>query len=78
VKIAFWGIDQKWKDFVSMQIPTFGLKNALTKFQKVMHQILASLDFSKWYIDDIVVFGSTMEEYGHHLKMCLNAWGHMG
>jgi hypothetical protein len=25
------------------------------------------LDFAKCYIDDIIVFNSTMEEHGHHL-----------
>jgi hypothetical protein len=26
------------------------------------------LDFANWYIDDIIVFNSTMEEHGHHLQ----------
>ncbi len=29
--------------------------------------VLVGLDFAKCYIDDIIVFNSTMEEHGHHL-----------
>ncbi len=32
-----------------------------------MDWVLVGLDFTKCYIDDIIVFNSTMEEHGHHL-----------
>ncbi len=50
-----------------MEIPTFWLKNGPAKFQKVMDQVLAILDFSKCYINHgIIVFNSTMKEHSYH------------
>jgi hypothetical protein len=45
----------------------FGLKNALTKFQKVMDRVLARLGFAKCYIDDIIIFSPTLEDHWHHM-----------
>jgi hypothetical protein len=42
-------------------------KHAFAKFQKVMDQMLASLDFAKCYIDDINVFNLTLGDHMHHL-----------
>jgi len=36
-----------------------------------MDHVLVGLDFAKCYIDDIIVFSSTIEEHGHPLQdMC--------
>jgi hypothetical protein len=45
------------------ELVVFALNNASVKLQKVMDWVLASLDFSKCYIENIIVFNSTME--GH-------------
>jgi hypothetical protein len=48
VNISFWGIDQNGKDYLyQWKFLTFGLKNALIKFQRMMDQVFASLDFIK-------------------------------
>jgi hypothetical protein len=44
----------------------FGLKNALLELKKVMDQVLAGFVFTKWYINDIIVFSPTLEDHGHH------------
>jgi hypothetical protein len=46
----------------------FRLKNVFVKFQKVIDHVFTCLDFSKCYIDEIIVFNSTMEEHGHQLQ----------
>jgi hypothetical protein len=41
----------------------------------MMDQVFIGLDCAKCYIDNIIVFSSTMEEHGHHL---LDMFEHMG
>ncbi len=69
VKMTFWGIYPHGKDCLyEWQFLPFGLNNALTKFLKVMDQVLARLGFAKCYIDNIIIFSSTLEDHGHHLQ----------
>jgi len=58
-----------------MEVPTFWVEECTYKIPKGDASNPYKLGF---FHDDIVMFGSTMEKYGHHLKMCLNNWGHMG
>lgn len=44
------------------------MKNVTTKFQRVMDQVFIGLDCAKCYIDNIIVFSSTMGQHGHHLQ----------
>jgi len=68
VKTTFWGINLHWKDCLyQWKFLSFGLKNVLIEFQKVMDQILAGLGFAKCYIDDIIVFSLTLGDNMHHL-----------
>ncbi len=57
------GIDQNQKDcsYQMLKVGSFGLKNALAKFQRAMDQVFTSLDYAKFYTDDIILFGSIME-----------------
>lgn len=60
------------------KLVSFGLKNTLAKFQRTTDQVFTSLDYAKFYIDDIILFGSIMEEHCHHLQKvfkCLVAHG---
>jgi hypothetical protein len=48
VNISFWGIDQNRKDYLyQWKFLPFGLKNAFIKFQRMMDQVFAGLDFAK-------------------------------
>ena len=49
----------------------FGLRNAGATFQRLMDEILGSLPFCAVYIDDILVFSSSVEEHIKHLKTIL-------
>ena len=46
----------------------FGLENASPYFQRQMDHILGGLTFSRCYIDDIIVWSSTLEEHLRHLQ----------
>jgi hypothetical protein len=53
--MAFWGINPHEKDCLyQWQFLPFGLKNALTNFQRVIDWMLAGLGFVECYIDDII------------------------
>ncbi|CAM6094210.1 unnamed protein product [Calypogeia fissa] len=69
VKTALWGVNAHGKDSLYhwLFLP-FGLKNASAEFQRVMDRIHAGLDFVRCYIDDILVFNSTVEEHQLHLQ----------
>jgi len=68
VKTIFWGINPHGKDCLCQwKFFLFGLKNAPTKFQWVMDQMLMSFSFAKCYIDDIIVFSLTPGDHMHHL-----------
>ncbi len=68
VKTTFWEINLHWKDYLyQWWFLPFRLKNALTKFQRVMDQVLANFCFTKCYIDDIIVLNPTLKDHKHHL-----------
>jgi len=47
------------------EVMPFGLHNAPATFQRLMNHIL--LDFTRAYIDDIVIFSQSWEEHLGHL-----------
>ena len=55
----------------------FGLTNAPIVFQRLIQQILSSTNpedgprFVTAYIDDLLVFSSTLSEHLHHLRLIL-------
>jgi len=65
----------KWDGlFVQLEIPAFWVEKCiLVEFQRVMDQVLASLDLAKCYINDIIVLDSTMEV--HHLQNVFECLG---
>jgi hypothetical protein len=55
--MTFWGIDPHGKDCLyQWKFLPFGLKNVLTKFQRVMDRVLIGFGFAKFYVNDIIVF----------------------
>lgn len=57
----------------------FGLKNAPVTFQRLMDQMLNDLlDFTRAYMDDLVVFSSTWKEHLQHLSTLLARFGQLG
>ena len=46
----------------------FGLAQAPTYFQKLMTAILKDFDFAIAYLDDIIIFSTTVEEHLSHCK----------
>ncbi len=68
LKTTFWGVDPHEKDCLyQWKFFSFGLKNAHVEFQKVMDQVLTGLGFTKFNIDDIIVFSLTLGDHMHHL-----------
>ena len=57
-----------------MQMP-FGLRNASQTFQQLMDSVLAGLDFTFCYLDDILIGSSTAEEHVLHLTAMLERLG---
>lgn len=59
-------------EFVGMAM---GLKNAPSTFQKLMHTVVYELGAVKAfvYLDDIIVFGNTVEDHNDTLKKVLDA-----
>jgi hypothetical protein len=49
----------------------FGLRNARDSFQPMLDCILAGLDFSFWYLDDITVASSSYQDHFGHLRLLL-------
>lgn len=47
---------------------SFGLRNAGQTFQRFIDEVLAGLDFCFPYIDDILVFSTSLDEHKHHLR----------
>ena len=70
-KIVFYTPYRHYKYLV---IP-FGLTNAPTTFQLVVdHAIQPFLDrFIVYYLDNILIFSKTLEEYRKHIKVVLDA-----
>jgi transposase InsO family protein len=56
--------------FKFMRLP-FGISSAPEMYQKVMNHILQGLQGVVVYLDDVLVFGATMEEHDKRLKMVL-------
>ena len=47
----------------------FGLKNAYSEFQNIMNDIFNPYtNFSLVYIDDILIFSNSLEQYFKHLE----------
>ncbi len=46
----------------------FGLKNAPMEFQRAMNQLFGEMDFVKAYLDDIIIFSSSLEDHSIHVK----------
>ena len=61
------------------RVMPFGLCNAPATFQRVMQKVLAGLgDFCSVYIDDILVFSSSVEEHLEHLRQIFQRLQHVG
>lgn len=62
----------------------FGLTNAPSVFQRLMQQVLMGLNpesgpsFVSAYIDDILVFSTTLEDHLVHLSLVLERLCHVG
>jgi hypothetical protein len=67
-KTAFWGINEDGKDrLFQWKFLSFGLKNALVEFQRVMDRVFLGLEFVRCYIDDIIVFSTSPKKHRAHL-----------
>ena len=67
-----------WGKYEYLFMP-FGLRNAPSTFQRLMDQVLHDmLDFSRAYIDDIVIFSSTWTDHLQHLKSVLDRLREVG
>jgi hypothetical protein len=88
LKSGFWqvAIHEKDKFKTAFNVPvghyewnvmSFGLKNAPAKFQRVMDDTLKPyFDWLIVYIDDILVFSSSLDHHFKHLKMLLQVIKH--
>ena len=56
--------------FEFLRLP-FGLRNAGNTFQRMMDSILGDLPYCFTYVDDILVFSSSLEEHVDHLRQVL-------
>ena len=52
---------------------SFGLKNALFEFSRVMHQILGQFSFVEIYLDDITIHSKSFTEHVKHVELVLEA-----
>ena len=68
-KIAF---SSKYGHYEYTRMP-FGLKNAPATFQRCMNNLLEDLIFTDWlvYLDDIIIFSTSLEEHLLSLKRYL-------
>lgn len=48
---------------------TFGLRNAAQTFQRFIDEVLLGLEFCYGYIDDILIFSSSIDEHKRHLRL---------
>ena len=66
------------------RVMPFGLRNAPAVFQRLMQQILTGLnpldgpDFVSVYLDDILVFSTSLEDHLNHLGQVLNRLSEVG
>ena len=56
----------------------FGVKTAPAVFQQIMDTMIAGLDFTTAYLDDILVKSNSIKEHKSFLKYFLNELGIMG
>ena len=56
--------------FEFLRLP-FGLRNAGNTFQRLIDSILGDLPFCFMYVDDILVFSSSLEAHVDHLRQVL-------
>ncbi len=63
--------------FEFLRLP-FGLRNAGNTFQRMMDSILGDLPYCFTYIDDILIFSSSLEEHVDHLRQVLLLCRHHG
>jgi hypothetical protein len=58
----------------------FGLKNAPAPFQRTIDTVLGIYrwDFALAFIDDIIVYSNTMDEYLQHRSLVLEALERVG
>src|SRR5262249_52338179 len=63
-----------WKDaqYVFARAP-FGLKSLPSKFQRVIHLITKDLPFVRAFMDDLVVFSTSVDEHTSHDCQVINA-----
>ena len=50
----------------------FGLAQAPAHFQKLINEVLTDCNFAMGYLDDIIIFSKTEEEYLEHLETIFN------
>ena len=62
-KTAFWGKQGLYQ----WRVMPFGLRNAPTRFQRMMDQVLAKLESVRCFVDDVLVFSCSFEEHLQHL-----------
>ncbi len=58
-----------------MKVSTFWVEIYTCKIPRCDKLSSYRLDFAKCYIDDIIMFNSTMDEHGHHLKDVFEHFG---
>ena len=67
------GFTTPFGNFEWVRMP-FGLVNAPSAFQRLMHKVLGGMsDFVLPYIDDIIIFSRSWEEHLRHLELVLQA-----
>ena len=69
---ALWGGNRTLWEWL---VVPFGLRNALPYFQRRMDHILRDLPFWRYYIDDIIIWSSSVEEHLKHLEERLREAG---
>ena len=50
----------------------FGLAQASSYFQKLMNKVLNGLNFAFAYLDDIIIFSTTVEEHMKHIQIVID------
>ena len=60
----------RWGNF-RFEVMPMGLINAPSTFQRMMDEILKDIPFARAYLDDVVVFSTSMEQHLEHLSVVL-------
>ena len=80
LKSGYWQVEMDEKDrektaftchagLFEFNVMPFGLCNAPSLFQELMSNVLEGLDFCFAYIDDILIFSTTIEEHLKHIQI---------